>query len=75
MWFNHLYVCVNDFLVLLISHSFPDESKYHRVKINVLDLSYNFDVIQQVLVRVDSNLLSCVFVLSVDRLLFARYET
>ena len=36
---------MNDFLVLFISHSFPDESEEHRVKINVLDLSENFDTI------------------------------
>ena len=51
----HLEVCVNDFLVFLIGHSFPYESKKHRVKVKVLDLNKNFDMLQLVLVRIDSN--------------------
>ena len=57
---------MNDFLVFLIGHSFPDESKKHRIEINVFDLSENFDMLQFVLVRIDGNLLSflCVSCLS-----------
>ena len=49
---------MKDFLVILICHSFPDESKKHRIEIKVFDLSENFDMLQHVLVRVNSNLLS-----------------
>ena len=38
-----------------LHHSFPYESKKHRVKVKVLDLNKNFDMLQLVLVRIDSN--------------------
>ena len=71
----YLYVSANNFLVVIIIQSLADESKEHGVQVQVFDLSKDFDIIQHIFVRVDSNLLSCFCVLSFNRILFARDET
>lgn len=61
-------------MVLFISHSFSDEGKYHRIKIKVLDLSENFNIIEHVFVWVDSNL-DCIISCEDSPLILADIKT